>query len=114
MTKRKYKALIDVVLLLLCIAPLIFCIFATLNEANALTTLDYADIIQKFCISDDLANKIGESIQTFGIAFDGEFFAPTCVIMSNALLIYAFYVFVAVLTFIPKMAKKFLNMAIGE
>jgi hypothetical protein len=114
MTKRKYKNLVDVVLLFLCIAPLIFCLFATINEANSINSLEYASIIQKFCISDELSDIIGDCIQTFGIAFNGDFYASACVIISNSLLIYIFYVFVAVLTFIPKMAKRLLDFSIGE
>ena len=113
MTKKKYKSLISVVLLLLCIAPLIFSALAMFNDSTDCSAVNFTEYIKRFEISAALSDKIGESIETFGIAFDGAFFPAVCVIMSNAILIYVFYVFVAVLVWLPKFAIKLMERGVS-
>lgn len=114
MTKRKYKVFIDIVTVLLVLFPLVM----SLVTARANGTFDGADIgayVENFAISRDLANTVGESINNFGIAFDGEFYAPALVIFSNAIIIYLFRLFLEVALFIPKLALKFINISMeGE
>lgn len=112
MTKRKYNKLLDFITLLLILFPLLMLLLSAMCNGNYNSAL-YCEYTRNFAISDDLSNKIGECINTFGIAFDGAFFGSACVIMSNALLIWVFRVFVSVLLFIPKFANKLINVSHG-
>lgn len=112
MTKKKYKSLISVVLLLLCVAPLLFCALALFNDSTDFNVINYTEYVKRFEISEELSNKIADGVQSFGISFDGAFFPAVCVIMSNALLIYVFYVFTAVLLFIPKYSIKLMERGV--
>lgn len=111
MTKRKYKLFLDVLTILLIIAPLIVLLLAV--HSGAVLDKTPSDIVMSFSISNSLADRIGQCINTFGIELDGDFYNATCVIMSNALLIYLFRVFVSVLVFLPKLALKFINLDFG-
>lgn len=114
MTKRKYKIFIDIVLILLCLFPLISLLFVVGTSSTILTGEQLKAHVLNYCISGDLADKIGNAINTFGIAFDGNFFPAVSVIMANSLLIYLFYVFVACLTWLPKFAINILERASGQ
>lgn len=114
MTQRKYKVFIDITLVLLCLFPLICLAFAMLTSTSFILNGDYADFIQRFTISTNLANRVGQAINTFGLDFSGSFYQATCTIMSNAILIYIFYTFVACLTWLPKMAISLLNRPFGK
>ena len=107
MSKRKFKSFMDIVLVLLCLMPLIVFLLICTNESINVTTV--GDLMMTFCISESLTNTIAESINTFGIEFDGAGFAIACVIMSNSILIYTFYVFVEVLVWLPKFAVRLLE-----
>lgn len=113
MTKRKFNRFVDVLTVLAVIFPLLLAL-ATSFSWGTYDSVEIADFVQNFAISTALADKIGESIQTFGIAFDGAFFAPSCVLLANALIIYLFRLFAEILVFVPKMALKLINIKIGE
>ena len=108
MTKRKYKSIIDLVLILLCLFPLLVTVVLACND-NFNYQLEFVDVVQKFAISNDLAQRIGEQINTFGIAFDGAYFSAVCVLMANAMLIYIFYIFVECLVWLPKFASRLIE-----
>ncbi len=109
MTKRKFKVFIDIVLILLCLFPLIITTAICLRNGTFYSSGDFTELVQRFAISTELSEKIGECINTFGIAFDGAYFPAVCVIMANSLIIYLCYLFVSVLVFLPKLAIKWLN-----
>lgn len=113
MSKRKFKILIDITLLFLCLLPIIALLCVVATSSTILTAEQIEAQIMNFCISNDLAEKIGESINTFGIQFDGAFYSATCALIANAVLVHVFYVFIATLVFVPKMAIKFLNFTVG-
>ena len=113
MREKKYKTFVDVLTVLCILFPLLLALLATW-QSGTYESAQIAAYIEDFAISEDLAHRIGESINTFGIGFDGAFFGASCTIMSNALLVYLFRVFIAVLTFIPKMALKFMHLPTGE
>ena len=112
MTKKKYNKFLDVVTVLVILFPLLMSLItARANGTFDIVTL--ANYIEQFAISNDLSLRIGECINTFGIAFDGAFFSCACVIMGNALLIWLFRLFIAVMCFIPKFALKMIDGFIG-
>ena len=113
MTKRKYNKFLDFVTVLVILFPLLMALI-TARANGSFDMLNVADYVSQYAISNDLATIVGESIQTFGFAFDGAFFTPACVILANALLVWLFRVFIAVMTFIPKFAVKMVNLSIGE
>ena len=108
MSKRKYKSIIDLVLVLLCVFPLLVTLVMAWNDNSAME-IDFCNLVQKFAISEDLAQIIGEQINTFGIAFDGAYYTATCVLMANAILVYIFYVFVECLVWLPKFAIRLIE-----
>lgn len=112
MTKRKFNKFVDVVTVLLILFPLLMALI-TARCSGTFDSSALTDYVQNFAISSSLADNIGECINTFGIAFDGAFFGSACVLISNAFLIYVFRVFIAVLTFIPKLALKFIDIDFG-
>ena len=113
MTKKKYNRFLDIATVLIILFPLIMLLF-TARANGTFDVTNVADYVNQYAISNALATRIGECINTFGIAFDGNFFAPSCVILANALLVWLFRVFVSVMTFIPKFALKMTNLSIGE
>lgn len=108
MTNRKYRIFKKYIITILCILPLLVSALSILS-GNAVLTIEFNEIVTKFSLSNELANKIGECINTFGIEFDGEYIQSALIIMSNTFLIYTFYLFTEVLIFIPKMAIWFLD-----
>lgn len=108
MTKRKFNRFVDVVTVLVIVFPLLMALI-TARCSGTFEAFDFTTYVENFCISENLANLIHDSIDTFGFAFDGDFAYGACVIMSNALLVYVFRVFIAVMTFIPKFALRLLN-----
>ena len=113
MTKKKYNRFLDFVTVLVILFPLIMAVI-TARANGTFDMLNIADYVSQYAISNDLANRIGESINTFGIAFDGAFFAPSCIILANSLIVWLFRVFISVMTYIPKFAIKMTNLSIGE
>ena len=113
MTKKKYNKFLDFVTVLVILFPLLMSLI-TARCSGSFDTAQLANYVEHFAISNSLSLRIGECINTFGIAFDGAMFNSACVIMSNALLIWLFRLFVAVLTYIPKFALKLINLSIGE
>lgn len=112
MSKRKLTAFIDVITVLLVLFPLIMAV-ATAIFNGSFDVLTVNAYVEQYEISNELTAKISSAVGSFGIAFDGAFSTASFVIISNALLIYVFRVFVAVLLFLPKMALKFINFDFG-
>ncbi len=108
MTKKKYNKFLDVVTVLVILFPLLMSLI-TARSSGSFDTVTLANYIEQFAISNSLSSRIGECINTFGIAFDGDMFHSACVIMGNALLIWLFRLFIAVMCFIPKFALKMIN-----
>ena len=113
MTKKKYNRFLDVVTVLLILFPLIMCLF-TARSSGTFDIINVSDYVSQFAISPDLADLIASSVNTFGFSFSGVFANSAFVIMSNALLIWIFRLFVEVMTFLPKFAIKLLNITIGD
>lgn len=113
MTKRKYNKFLDIVTVLVILFPLLMSLI-TARCSGSFDSAQFADYIQQFAISNSLSSRIGECINTFGVLFDGAMFSGACVIIANALLIWLFRLFIAVLTFIPKFALKLINLSIGD
>lgn len=113
MTKKKYNKFLDFVTVLVILFPLLMSLI-TARCSGSFDTVQLANYVEQFAISNSLSLRIGECINTFGIAFDGAMFNSACVIMSNALLVWLFRLFIAVLTYIPKFALKLINLSIGE
>ena len=112
MTKRKFNKFLDIVTVLVVLFPLLMALI-TARCSGSFDTAFIVDYVQNFAISNDLNLRIGECINTFGISFDGAFFPCALVIMGNALLIWIFRLFIAVMCFIPKFALKMMNGFIG-
>lgn len=112
MSKRKYKVFLDVITVLLILFPLIMAVI-TSRAAGSFEIFNVAAYVEQFVISSDLAGRVGEAMNVFGIAFDGGFYNAALVIFSNAILIYIFRVLLAVVVFIPKLALKFINISIS-
>ena len=112
MTKKKYNKFLDVVTVLVILFPLLMSLI-TARCSGDFDSVTLANYIEQFAISNDLSLRIGECINTFGIEFNGAFFSPACVIMGNALLVWLFRFFIAVMCFIPKFALKMMNGLIG-
>ena len=113
MTKKKYNRFLDVITVLIILFPLIMCI-VTARSNGTFDIVSINGYVNQFVISEDLALLIQCSTDTFGFGINGSFSYPACVIMSNALLIWCFRVFIAVLTFIPKFSIKLLNLLVGD
>jgi len=113
MTKKKYNKFLDFVTVLVILFPLIMALF-TAHANGTFDVGNVGDYVLQYSVSDELALLIGDSISTFGFAFDGAFFLPACVILANALVIWLFRVFIAVMSFVPKMALRLLNLPIGD
>ena len=112
MTKKKYNKFLDVVTVLVILFPLLMSLItARANGTFDIVTL--ANYIEQFAISNSLSLRIGECINTFGIAFDGAFAPCAYVIIGNALLVWVFRLFIAVMCFIPKFALKMIDGFIG-
>lgn len=112
MSKRKLNVFLDVLTILLCLFPLVMAL-ATAIFNGSFDVVNIGDYVCQYSISSELEQKISDSMNYFGIAFDGEFYSAALVILSNTLLIYIFRVFAAVMVFIPKMALKFINLDFG-
>lgn len=112
MTKKKYNKFLDVVTVLIILFPLLMSLI-TARSCGTFDIATFANYIEQFAISNDLNSRIGECINTFGIAFDGAFFAPACVIIGNALLVWLFRLFIAVMCFLPKFAIKMMDAFCG-
>ena len=113
MSKRKYKVIIDLVLIFLCLFPLIATLIVMGTSSTILTGEQICETVTNFTISAELRDKVAICCNSFGIAFNGAFYNATMTIVSNSLLVYVLYVFVSVLVFIPKFAVKLLNFDIG-
>lgn len=112
MSRKKLNTFIDVITILLVLFPLVMSV-ATAIFNGSYDVESIGAYCEQFSISNALVGKISAVVNTFGIAFDGAFANACFVIMSNALLIYCFRVFIAVMVFIPKMALKFINFDFG-
>ena len=113
MTKKKFNKFLDFVTVLVIMFPLLMALF-TARATGSFDASNIGDYVLQYSISDELALLIGDSISTFGFDFDGAFFLPSCVILANALIVWLFRVFIAVMTFLPKMALKLLNLPMGD
>ena len=112
MTKKKYNRLMDFITVLLILFPLIMCLF-TARATGTFADLDIATYVEQFSLSGDLVSLIEGSVGQFDFAIDDNFSHCAYVIMSNALLIWVFRLFLSAMTFIPKMGLKFINMFTG-
>lgn len=112
MSKRKLNVFVDVLTILLVVFPLVMCV-ATAIFNGSFDVLNIGAFVEQFEISNALTSKISSSVAVLGFAIDGAFANVVFVIMSNALLIYVFRVFVAVMIYVPKMAYKFINLEFG-
>lgn len=113
MTKRKYRVFIDITLIMLCLFPLISLLFVLGTSSTILTAEQIANHIEGYAISNNMVTQVQTVLNNVGFNADGVFFAPCCTIITNAVFIYIFYVFVSVLVFVPKMAIKLLNIFSG-
>lgn len=107
---KKYKLFIDCLLVLLCLFPLISLLLVVYSSSTVLSGDQIVHHVQNYCISNTIATKISTSLNNIGFILDGSLSAVVAVILSNSILIYMFYVFVDVLTFVPKMAIKLLRI----
>lgn len=106
---KKYNLFINVLLVLICIFPLIFCCLTCFRTAQ--TDMTYVhQIVTDAEISPNFTASFKEIFnEAFGIS-ESKGFDIFCVIISNSIFIYIGYVFVEVLVFVPKMAIKLLRM----
>lgn len=107
---KKYKLFIDCILVLLCLFPLIALLFCFDTSSSFILNNDYCAFIEKFSISSTISNDLYNALNNVGFNLDGPYSLAVCVILSNSILIYMFYVFVEVLIFVPKMAIKLLRI----
>ncbi len=112
MTKKKYNKFLDVVTVLVILFPL-FMSLITARCSGSFDTVQLANYVEQFAISNSLSLRIGECINTFGIDFDGAMFHSACVIMGNALLVWLFRLFISIMCFIPKFANKMISGFVG-
>lgn len=112
LSKRKFNVFLDIVTVLLVLFPLLMAVGTAIFNGSFEFT-DVGSYVEQFSISNALTDKIMSSVDNFGFDFDGAFARASFVIMSNALIIYLFRVFVAVMVFIPKMAYRFINFDFG-
>ena len=113
MSKRKYKILIDIVLVLLCLVPVLLVIINTATSHTLLTSDQISTIINGVSISDTMSATISNALEASEIALDGSFGGCISVIISNALMVHIVYLFIEVIVFVPKFAIKALNMFTG-
>lgn len=85
-------------------------LYVVSEKVTDISTFDFTAFVQKFTISDSLANRIGEVLAEFGIDWDGPYFPVVITLMSNSFLIYTCYLFTEVLVFIPKFAISIMNI----
>lgn len=110
---KKYKLFIDVLLVLLCLFPLIYSLFAIWHVGATDTTL-LLDTISSLNINPSMASTF-ESVlsNSFEIETNSAWQAVT-VIMANSVMVYICYVVVEVFVFVPKMAIKLLRIGVRK
>lgn len=111
---KKYKLFIDVTLVLLCLMPLIYGL-AVGFRSGADSASALAQIVSELDISPSQSTQISGILSTYltgSVPSPG--FTIFSVIISNSIFVYVGYLFVSVLTFIPKMGAKLLRIGIRK
>ena len=109
---KKYKLFIDVLLVLLCLFPLIYSLFAIWHVGATDTSL-LLDTISSLNINPSMASTF-ESVlsNSFEIETNSAWQAVT--VISNSVMVYICYVVVEVFVFVPKMAIKLLRIGVRK
>lgn len=112
MSKRKYKIMIEVTLLFLCLFPLILVLVNSITSNALLTSTQINTIIDGVTISNGLTDNFRNSLSQY-FEFDGAIGNACYAIMSNAVMVHIIYLFIEVACFIPKFAIKAMNTFSG-
>lgn len=117
MNKRKFKSFLDVVTVLLILAPIIFIALALLANVFTDNEVSITEVMQEIAeqsvLSKRLREKVYNALDRLGIFWYagnfavGEYLIP--IIISNSLVIYMARVFIGVMVWLPKFASKLLE-----
>lgn len=106
---KKYKLFIDVLLVLLCLFPLIYSLFAIWHVGTTDTSV-LLDTVSSLNINPSMASSIENVLSRSFEMETNEAWHCVSVLMANSVMVYVCYVVVEVFVFVPKMAIKLLRI----